>query len=454
MTLPSPKRPPVSLQAAQAIAARWPTPFHLYDEAQIRARVRALQRAFAWNSGFREYFAVKATPNPTLLGILAEEGCGADCSSYAELVLADRVGLKKHDLMFSSNATPIADYRLAIDLGAILNLDDISHIPVLDGLLESWPETVSLRFNPGGVFAVTTDIMDNPGEAKYGLTRPQLTAAVRQLLERGVRRIGLHAFLVSNTLAEAYYPKLAELLFGTAVELRQETGCEIAFVNLSGGIGIPYRETEAAVDIAAVGAGVEKAFAKILIPADMGETSIYLELGRWLLAPTGCLIARVLHLKDTHRQYAGLDACAADLMRPAMYGAYHHITVLGREDAPRDHVYDVTGGLCENNDKFAIGRELPELRPGDFVCIHDTGAHGHAMGYNYNGKLRSAEILLTDDGHARLIRRAERLEDYFATLGISGLLNDLDEYRERTGLRAAAELDSDPLQTTPLELPD
>ena len=451
--LPSKKHSPLRRDQLEAIAARWPTPFHLYDEAAIRSRARQLAAAFAWNPGFREYFAVKATPNPALVKLLVEEGCGADCSSLSELMLAKRIGLEGEGIMFSSNATPIEDYRLALALGATINLDDISHIPVIDTLVERWPETVSLRFNPGGVFEVSTDIMDNPGEAKYGLTRPQLTEACRLLLERGVRHIGLHAFLVSNTRAEAYFEKLASLLFGIAIELRRETGAEIRFVNLSGGIGIPYREEEEAVDIMAVGERVRRAHRSLLEPEGMGQLAIFTELGRYMLGPAGWLIARVLHIKDTHRRYAGLDACAANLMRPAMYGAYHHITVPGRDDEPYDVVQDVTGGLCENNDKFAVERPLPRLEPGDLVCIHDTGAHGHAMGYNYNGKLRSAELLLTGDGQVRQIRRAERLEDFFATLDITDELSGLDDLRRMAGLPSLAEQMARDQDQRPLQLP-
>lgn len=405
----------VTPEQLEAIAAQYPTPFHLYDERGIRERARALKQAFSWNPRFREYFAVKATPNPFILDILKSEGCGADCSSLTELQMSDVCGFRGEDIMFSSNVTPAADYRLAHRLGATINLDDITHIDFLKDLVGELPKRMSCRFNPGGIFQVSNGIMDNPGDAKYGFTREQLTEGFRKLMAYGVESFGLHAFLVSNAVTELYYPKLAELLFETAVSLNRETGARIDFINLSGGIGIPYRPGEKAADIEAIGAGVRRAFEAIMVPAGLGEAAIYTELGRYMLAPNGCLVSRVLHMKHIHKDYVGLDACAANLMRPAMYGAYHHITVCGKADAPCDHVYDVTGGLCENNDKFAVDRALPEVRTGDLVVIHDTGAHGFSMGYNYNGKLRSAELLLKSDGSVQLIRRAERPSDYFAT---------------------------------------
>ena len=415
------KQPFVTLEQLRTITEQYPTPFHLYDERGIRETTRKLRRAFAWNPGYKEYFAVKATPNPALLKILREEGCGADCSSLTELMLSDRCGLSGSEIMFSSNDTPAEDFRLAARLGAIINLDDYTHIDFLKETIGFIPETISCRFNPGGTFTVgeSTEgfqVMDNPGEAKYGFTREQLFAGFRKLKAMGAKRFGLHAFLASNTLSNEYYPTLAGLLFQLAVELERETGCDICFINLSGGVGIPYRPEQRANDIAAIGEGVRRKFEEILAPAGMGDVAIYTELGRFLMGPNGCLVTKVLHFKHTYKEYVGVDACAANLMRPAIYGAYHHITVMGKESAPCDYKYDVTGGLCENNDKFAVDRMLPEVELGDLLVIHDTGAHGFSMGYNYNGKLRSAELLLQSDGSVRLIRRAETPEDYFATL--------------------------------------
>ena len=408
------KKPFLSLAQAREIAAQYPTPFHIYDEAGIRRTARALLRAFDWNPGFREYYAVKAAPNPILLQILREEGCGVDCSSYTELELARAVGFSGQEIMFSSNVTPSSDYLLAHELEATLNLDDASDVEVVSSLFPL-PETMSLRFNPGGLFAIGNDIMDHPAEAKYGMTKEQLLSSIRVMQQRGVQHFGIHSFLASNTLTNEYYPALAEILFRLAVEVHEQTGAHIAFLNLSGGIGIPYRPEETENDIFTIGQKVRLAYEKILVPAGM-ELSIYTELGRYMTGPHGALVATAIHEKKTYKDYIGLDACAANLMRPAMYGAYHHITVLGKETAPADHVYDITGGLCENNDKFAIDRRLPQIDLGDLIYIHDTGAHGFSMGYNYNGKLRSAEILLQEDGSFRLIRRAETPQDYFATL--------------------------------------
>ena len=407
----------VTAEKLNEIIKEYPTPFHLYDEKGIRENARRLYDAFSWNKGFREYFAVKATPNPEILKILKEEGCGVDCSSYTELLLSDRVGFRGDDIMFTSNVTPAEDFVLARSLNAIINLDDITHIEFLEKVA-GLPETISCRFNPGGNFVLNNSIMDTPQEAKYGFTRSQLTEGFKILVAKGVKRFGLHAFLASNTTTNEYYPALARILFNTAVELHQETGARISFINLSGGIGIPYRPEQPANDIYEISNGVRKAYEEILIPAGMGDVAIYTELGRYMLAPYGCLVSTVLHEKHTHKDYVGLDACAANLMRPAMYGAYHHIIVMGKEDRPLTHKYDVTGGLCENNDKFAIDRMLPETEVGDIIVIHDTGAHGFSMGYNYNGKLRSAEILLQEDGTAKMIRRKETPEDYFATLNI------------------------------------
>lgn len=408
------KKPFLTLAQAREIAAQYPTPFHIYDEAGIRRTARALLRAFDWNPGFREFYAVKAAPNPILLQILREEGCGVDCSSYTELELARAVGFSGQEIMFSSNVTPSSDYLLAHELEATLNLDDASDVEVVSSLFPL-PETMSLRFNPGGLFAIGNDIMDHPAEAKYGMTKEQLLSSIRVMQQRGVQHFGIHSFLASNTLTNEYYPALAEILFRLAVEVHEQTGAHIAFLNLSGGIGIPYRPEETENDIFTIGQKVRLAYEKILVPAGM-ELSIYTELGRYMTGPHGALVATAIHEKKTYKDYIGLDACAANLMRPAMYGAYHHITVLGKETAPADHVYDITGGLCENNDKFAIDRRLPQIDLGDLIYIHDTGAHGFSMGYNYNGKLRSAEILLQEDGSFRLIRRAETPQDYFATL--------------------------------------
>ena len=417
------KKPFVTLEQVREIAKIYPTPFHIYDEKGIRENARRLKEAFSWNKGFKEFFAVKATPNPYILKILREEGCGTDCSSYTELLMSDACGFTGKEIMFSSNVTPRQDFALAAKLGATINLDDFTHIDFLDEIA-GIPETICCRYNPGGDFKINNDIMDTPGEAKYGFTKPQLLEGFRILKERGAKHFGIHAFLASNTVANEYYPVLAKILFETAVELQRATGVHIAFINLSGGVGIPYRPEQQPNDIYEIGRGVQKAFEEILVPAGMGDVAIYTELGRFMLAPYGHLVAQVTHQKHIYKEYVGLDACAANLMRPAMYGAYHHITVLGKETAPCDHKYDVTGGLCENNDKFAIDRMLPEIEIGDYVVIHDTGAHGFSMGYNYNGKLRSAEILLKEDGSFQLIRRAETPEDYFATFDFTGIFDD------------------------------
>lgn len=419
------KKPFVNKEELESIVSEFPTPFHLYDEAGIRSTARALHDAFSWNKGFREYFAVKATPNPSILKILKEEGCGVDCASYTELLMSKACGFQGDQIMFSSNVTPAEDYLEAYKQGATINLDDISHIEFLRDLVGTLPKRMSCRYNPGGIFQVSNDIMDNPGDAKYGFTLEQLKEGFKTLKSYGVEEFGIHAFLVSNAVTEEYYPKLARLLFETAVGLQKETGAKICFINLSGGIGIPYRPEQSAADIKAIGEGVRQAFEDILVPAGMEDVAIYTELGRFMLAPNGHLISRVLHKKEIYKNYIGLDACAANLMRPAMYGAYHHITVVGKEEAATDHVYDVTGGLCENNDKFAVDRSLPEIEIGDLVVIHDTGAHGFSMGYNYNGKLRSAEVLWTEEGKAKLIRRAETPADYFATFDFTGLFDDI-----------------------------
>ena len=416
------KTPFVNQAQLEAICARYPTPFHLYDEKGIRENARALKAAFAWNPGYREYFAVKATPTPGILKILHEEGCGCDCSSDAELLMAQRCGIVGEEIMYSSNNTPVSEFALAHQLGAIINLDDITLIDHLEQAVGGVPEKISCRFNPGGTFTLGEEthegfqVMDNPGDAKYGMTREQIADAFRILKAKGAKEFGIHAFLASNTLSNDYYPALARILFKLAVELQQETGCHITFINLSGGVGVPYRPEQTANDIAVIGEGVRKAYEEILTPAGMGDVALCTELGRFMLAPYGHLVTRATHEKHIYKEYIGVDACACNLMRPAMYGAYHHITVMGKENAPRDHVYDVVGSLCENNDKFAVDRALPKIDMGDLLVIHDAGAHGHAMGYNYNGKLRSAELLLKEDGEVELLRRAETLEDYFATV--------------------------------------
>ena len=406
----------LTLAKAQEIREAIPTPFHIYDEQGIRENARALKAAFSWNQGFREYFAVKATPNPYILQILNEEGCGCDCATYTELLLAEAVGVTGHDVMFSSNVTPEKDMRKAVSMGAYINLDDATHVEFLKRITEGdVPETVCLRYNPGGSFSLGNTIMDMPRDAKYGMTEDQMAGAMLRLMSLGTKHFGIHAFLASNTTTNEYYPELAANLFRLAVRLRNATGAHISFINLSGGIGVDYRPEQPSCDISVIGEGVRTRYEQILTPAGMNDIAIFTELGRFMLAPYGHLVATVLHKKHIYREYVGLDACAADLMRPAMYGAYHHITVLGKETAILDHVYDVTGGLCENNDKFAIERSLPKIDIGDILVLHDTGAHGHAMGYNYNGKLRSAEVLLKPDGSFKLIRRAERPSDYFAT---------------------------------------
>ena len=409
------KRPFVTNEQIQEIVKKYPTPFHLYDEKGIRENAKALKEAFSWNKGYREYFAVKATPNPFLVNILREYGCGCDCSSLTELMFSKAIGAKGDDIMFSSNDTPAEEFKLANELNAIINLDDITHIGFLENAIGKLPKKMSCRYNPGGLFKISNDIMDNPGDAKYGMTTEQIFEAYRILKSKGVEEFGIHAFLASNTVTNDYYPMLAKVLFELAVKLEKETGAHISFINLSGGIGIPYRPDQEPNDIRKIGEGVRKVYEEVLVPAGMGDVAIYTELGRFMMGPYGCLVTKAIHEKHTHKEYIGVDACAVNLMRPAMYGAYHHITVMGKEDAPCDHKYDVTGSLCENNDKFAIDRMLPKIDMGDILVIHDTGAHGFAMGYNYNGKLKSAEVLLKEDGTTQLIRRAETPADYFAT---------------------------------------
>ena len=409
------KEPFVTKEQIEEIVKTYPTPFHLYDEKGIRENAKAVKEAFAWNPGFREYFAVKATPNPFILNILKEYDCGCDCASQTELMLADSQGFDGKHIMFSSNDTPAYEYKFADKIGAIINLDDFTHIDFLEKTIGKIPETISCRYNPGGVFKMSNGIMDNPGDAKYGFTTEQLFEGFKILKEKGAKNFGIHAFLASNTVTNEYYPMLAKQLFEVAVKLKEEVGCHISFINLSGGVGVNYTPDQEPNDIRVIGEGVHKVYDEILVPAGMGDVAIYTEMGRFMLAPYGCLVTQAIHEKHTHKEYIGVDACAVNLMRPAMYGAYHHITVMGKENEPCDHTYDVTGSLCENNDKFAIDRQLPKIDMGDLLVIHDTGAHGFSMGYNYNGRLRSAEVLLKEDGGTQLIRRAETLNDYFAT---------------------------------------
>ena len=415
----------VSLEQVQEMVKNYPTPFHLYDEKGIRENAKCVNEAFSWNKGFREYFAVKANPNPFLINILKEYGCGCDCSSLAELKLANELGLSGEEIMFSSNATPAEEFQYARSIDAVINLDDFTHIDFLEKCTGSIPETISCRFNPGGVFQMSNGIMDNPGDAKYGMTEEQMVEAFKILKAKGAKRFGIHAFLASNTVTNEYYPELAGVLFKLAVKLKKETGADIRFINLSGGVGIPYTPDKEPNDILAIGEGVRKVYEEILAPEGMDDIAIYTEMGRFMMGPYGCLVTQAIHQKHIYKEYIGCDACAANLMRPAMYGSYHHITVLGKEDAPCDHKYDVTGSLCENNDKFAVDRMLPEIEVGDYLVIHDTGAHGFSMGYQYNGKLRSAEILLKEDGSYQLIRRAETMKDYFATFDFCDIIKNL-----------------------------
>ena len=436
------KKPFVTKEQLEEITKTYPTPFHLYDEKGIRENARQLKEAFSWNKGYKEYFAVKATPNPFILNILKEYGCGTDCSSMTELMMSKACGFSGNDIMFSSNDTPLEEFAYAAKLGAIINLDDITHIECVEQTLGYIPETISCRFNPGGVlkipetiscrynpggvFKISNDIMDNPGDSKYGMTTEQIFEAFKILKAKGAKNFGIHAFLASNTVTNEYYPMLAKILFELAVRLHEETGAHISFINLSGGIGIPYRPDQEPNDIRAIGEGVRQVYEEVLVPAGMGDVALCTELGRFMLGPYGCLVTKAIHEKHTHKEYVGVDACAVNLMRPAMYGAYHHITVMGKENAPCDHMYDIVGSLCENNDKFAIDRMLPEIEKGDLLVIHDTGAHGFAMGYNYNGKLRSAELLLKEDGSAEMIRRAETPKDYFATFDFCNILKDAE----------------------------
>lgn len=407
------KTPFISKEALDNITAEYPTPFHLYDEKGIREKARALNQAFSWNKGFKEYFAVKATPTPAILKILQEENCGVDCATEVELLMSHKMGFT--DIMFSSNDTPAQEYVYAKEVGATINLDayeDIAFLKEVAGL----PETISLRYNPGGVFALGTDIMDHPEESKFGMTKDQLLQGFKELKEAGVKEFGIHSFLASNTVTNDYYPVLARQLFELALEIREKTGVTLSFINLSGGIGVNYHPNQEPNDIALIGEGVRKAYEEVLTPAGMGDVKIFTELGRFMLAPHGLLVTKVLHRKETYRKYVGVDASAVNLLRPAMYGSYHHITNMDNPNGNEKEVVDVVGGLCENNDKFAVQRELPLTKIGDTLVIHDAGAHGFSMGYQYNAKLRSAELLYQEDGTIRLIRRAETPSDYFATV--------------------------------------
>ena len=419
------KKPFVSHEKLKEITARYPTPFHLYDEAGIRRTAREVSAAFAWNRGFKEYFAVKACPNPFILKILQQEGCGVDCASMTELKLAEALGFSGDQIMFSSNETPAEEYEYARKLDAIINLDDITHINFLaehGGL----PERICLRYNPGGELLIGSAIMGQPDASKFGMTKQQIFSAVKALMRLGVKRFGLHALLASNAADNNYYPANAMILFELALELHRKLGAEIFMVNLSGGVGIPYQPEQAMPDIGKIGASIQETFSDLMSPEGLGDIALATELGRFMTGPHGCLVATAIHKKHIYKEYIGLDACAVNLMRPAMYNAYHHITVSGKEDALCDHVYDVVGSLCENNDKFAVDRALPEINDGDLIIIHDTGAHGYSMGYNYNGKLKSAELLLKEDGEVQLIRRAETVKDYFATFDFCDILKGVE----------------------------
>ena len=421
------KVPFISLDKAQEIAEKHPTPYYIYDEKGIIENVENLKKAFAWNKGYKEYFAVKATPNPFLVKLLHEHGCGCDCSSKTELMISKALGIGGDEIMFSSNDTPVEEFAYCNSLGGIINLDDITQISKVEQACGKLPKKMSCRYNPGGVFNISNDIMDTPADAKYGMTTEQIVEAYRILKQKGVEEFGIHAFLASNTVTNDYYPKLAKILFKLIVRIYEYTGVKISFVNLSGGIGIPYYPYQDPNDIFAIGEGVEKAYHNILIPNGFDDVAICTELGRYMLGPYGALVTKAINEKHTHKEYIGVDACAVNLMRPAMYGAYHHITVLGKEDDIAIHKYDITGSLCENNDKFAIDRVLPKIDMGDLLFIHDAGAHGFSMGYNYNGKLKSAEILLKSDGSYELIRRAETPKDYFATFDCFDIYDKLIE---------------------------
>ncbi len=415
------KKLPFSKEQIEKIIKNHPTPFHIYDEKAIRENARYFKKAFAWNKGFKEYFAIKATPNPYLMKILKEEGFGIDCSSIAELELAKRVGMHGDEIMLTSNDTPAEEFQLAKDLGAILNLDDISHIDFVEKNV-GLPEKICMRYNPGDLKQGNL-IIGHPEDAKYGFTHQQIIEGYRILKEKGVKHFGIHTMVASNELDPDYFIETAEIIFNLIVEVFEKTGVRIEFADLGGGIGIPYRPEEEPVDLEYISAGIEKLYNKIIVANNLDPLNLFFELGRSITGPYGYLVTKVRHVKNTYKSFVGLDACMTNLMRPALYGAYHHITVLGKENEIATEKYDVTGSLCENNDKFAIGRMLPKIEPDDIVVIHDAGAHGHSMGFNYNGKLKSAELLLRENGDVTEIRRAETVDDYFATLDFEGLKN-------------------------------
>lgn len=415
------KKVPFTKEQLEEIIKKYPTPFHIYDEAGIVKNIRRFLKAFSWAPNFREYFAVKATPNPYIMKLLKKEGVGADCSSLAELVLCEKVGLSGESIMFSSNDTPYVEYKKAMELGAIINLDDITHIAYIEENLGKLPETLCFRYNPGSLKEGGNDIIGLPEEAKYGMMHDQIIEAINYCKNHGVKKFGLHTMVVSNELDIKGLIGTARIMFNMAQDIKAKTGIEISFMDLGGGIGVAYKPEDTPVDFEALSAGIRKEYEEILISKGHSPISLAFECGRMVTGPYGYLVATVIHEKNIYKHYIGLDACMANLMRPALYGAYHHITVMGKENAPKDHVYDVTGSLCENNDKFAIDRKLPKIDIGDRIVIHDAGAHGHAMGFNYNGKLRSAELLLHADGSVEQIRRAETLDDLFATLDFSKL---------------------------------
>lgn len=413
------KKLPFSKEQIEAIIENHPTPFHIYDEKAMRENARAFKKAFSWNEGFKEYYAIKAAPNPYLMKILRKEGFGIDCSSTAELELAKRIGMSGDEIMLTSNDTPAHEFQLAKDLGAIINLDDISHIEYIDKHV-GLPDTICMRYNPGDLKQGNL-IIGHPEDAKYGFTHEQMIEGYRMLKEKGVKHFGIHTMVASNELDPSYFIETAELLFKLILEVYEKTGIRIEFANLGGGIGIPYRPEEKAVDLEFVSAGIKKLYEEMIAGNGLAPLKIFFELGRAITGPYGYLVTKVRHIKNTYKSFAGLDACMANLMRPALYGAYHHITVPGKENDEAKYTYDVTGSLCENNDKFAIGRLLPKIEPNDIVVIHDAGAHGHSMGFQYNGKLRSAELLLRENGEVAQIRRAETLDDYFSTLDFPGV---------------------------------
>ena len=411
----TPKIFPLTEAALREVIKKFPTPFHIYDEKTIRENFRRLREAFAWAPDFREHFAIKATPNPYIVEVMARDGAGTDCSSLAELFISAAAGVTGEKIILTSNDTPAEEFRKALELGAIINLDDITHIEYLEQNARL-PEIISFRYNPADIMNDGNDIIGRPAEAKYGLTREQIFEAYRICLDKGINRFGLHTMIASNERKSSTFIYTARIMFELAAKIKDQLGINFEFVNLGGGLGIPYRPDDLPVDLKMISDGIKELFFEILVPNGLGNVRLAMESGRAMTGNAGWLVSTVLHKKNTYKDYVGLDSCMSDLMRPALYDAYHHITVLGKEDSPCDEIYDVTGSLCENNDKFAIDRRLPRIDVGDIVIIHDTGAHGHAMGFNYNGKLRSAELLIRESGDVELIRRAETLDDYFATL--------------------------------------